>query len=187
MKRKTVVALTLGLGLWGTGKGWADNPIDATITVTPIGTVNLALSVTTYAFGPMAVSAVAVAASSITLRNTGSVDVQIDKAARGPSAPSGWTGATVAQQAVVGPNRYALWVATGTAQPTAVEFSTATHLFDYMTDSRLRGIGTVTPTTLTTTSGALNEVYLWFRLDMPNQVSDQLGQEIPIHFTGIAQ
>ena len=174
----------VGLGM---GKAYAANPIDATITVTPVATVDLALSVTTYAFGSLDVNTSSITASSITLRNVGNVDVTVNKEILTQSNPAGWTAATSAQSGAVAADRYALYVATDVARPSSGLFTVADHLFNGQASyNALKGSGGGTPV-VTTSAGALKEVYLWFRLDMPSSVTSQVAREITMQFNGIAQ
>ena len=185
MQKALFTALALvGLGTWGS-RAYAADPIDATITVTPVATVNLALTVTTYAFGSLDVNTSSITASSITLRNVGNVDVTVNKEILTQSSPAGWTAATAAQSGVVALNRYALYVATSAVRPVSGDFTVADHLFDgALSYNSLKGSGGGTPT-VTTSGGALNEVYLWFRLDMPSQVTNQTTREITMRFDGV--
>ncbi len=176
----------LGIGMLGLGTVHAADPIDATITVTPVATVNLALSVTTYAYGNLDVNTSSITASSITLRNVGSVDVTVNKGILTQSNPAGWTAATSAQSGAVALDRYALYVATGAARPGSGLFTVADHLFNGQGNyDALKGSGGGTPTLATT--GATQEAYLWFRLDMPSTVTNQTAREITMRFDGIAQ
>jgi hypothetical protein len=123
--------------------------------------------------------------SSITLRNTGNVDVTVSKSIVTESIPAGWSAATTGSP-VNGPSKYALFVATAAVRPQVADFSVSNHLFNGTGSNSLRGIGSSTPTTITTSGGAVNEAYLWFRLDMPTSTSDTAGHEITMRFDGIA-
>ncbi len=185
MKTKWKAAVVLlGLGLLGTGKAFAANPEDGTITVTPVATVNLSLSPTTYAFGPLTVNTSSVAASAIQLSNIGSVDVTVDKNIQTQSAPAGWTAATIASPAVA-LNKYALYVATAAARPATGDFVDASHLFNGTAGNDLLGLGGGNPV-ITTSGGAAPNVDLWFKLSMPSQVTTQIAREILVRFTGAA-
>src|SRR5258706_10507666 len=101
----------LGIGMLGMGRAFASNPVDATITVTPVATVDLAIAPTTYAYGSLNVNTSSVTATALTLTNNGSVDVTCTKKIQTQSNPAGWTAATIASSAV-GLDKYALFVAT---------------------------------------------------------------------------
>ncbi len=186
MRKKLAFGLmVLGLGVVGS-RAYASDPIDATITVTPSVSVDLALSVTTYAFGQLSVgvNVSSVSASSITLRNDGTVDVTINKKILNNG---GWTAADISGSGTPGVNTYALYLATSSVRPIKTDFLLAPHLFDGTNvDSALKGLGGVVTSTITTSGGAMNEAYLWFRLDMPTQVTSTIGREITMRFDGVA-
>jgi hypothetical protein len=186
MKRALFTALAVvGLGALGS-RAYASDPIDATITVTPNVTVDLALSVTTYAFGQLnvGVNVSSVTASSITLRNVGTIDVTIDKSI---TNAGGWTAANIAGSGTPGVDTFALYVATGTARPAKTDFAVAPHLFNGTGGAnKLMGIGGVDVSTITVSGGAMNEAYMWFRLDMPTQVTSGASREISMRFDGVA-
>ncbi len=163
----------------------AANPEDGTITVTPVATVNLTISPTTYAFGPLTVNTSSVSATAVTLTNAGTVDVTVTKNIQTQSNPVGWTAATIASPNV-GRDTYALYVATAAARPSAVSFNEANHLFNGTGSNSLLGLGGGSPV-ITTSGGALPNVSLWFKLNMPSQVSSQAAREITIRFTGTPQ
>ena len=184
-KKLALVLAVVGIGVMGR-QAYADDPIDAVVTVSPVATVDLSLSVTTYAFGPLGVSVSSVSASSITLRNTGYVDVTVNKQIL---SAGDWTAADIAGSGTPGPSKFALYVATSSARPNpnGSTFVVADHLFNGMTtDTALKGIGGTSATTITTTGGALNEAYLWFRLDMPTHVTSQARRDIFLQFDGVA-
>ena len=165
-------------------KAWAVNtPADATITVTPVADITLTVDPTTYAFGSLDVAASSVAASSITLTNSGQVDVTVNKAITTESNPGGWSAATIAS-ASPGANKYALYVATSTTRPATGDFVDADHLFNGTGSNALKGLGGGTPTL--TTTGVPKDVALWFKLAMPTSVADQTAREISLQFTGVA-
>ena len=113
--------------------------------------------------------------------------MSINKEILTQSNPAGWTAATIAQVGAPALDRYALYVATGVARPLGTDFTVADHLFNGQGSyNPLMGIGGGTPI-VTTSAGTLHEVYLWFRLDMPSQVSSQAYREITMQFNGIAQ
>ena len=148
--RWKVVVGVVAIGLLGLGNVQAANPVDGTITVTPVATVDLTLSPTTYAFGQLTVNTSSVTASAINLSNSGSVDVTVAKNIQTESNPAGWTAATIASPAVA-LNTYALYVATAAARPAAGDFVDASHLFNGTGANALLGLGGGTPTI--TTSG----------------------------------
>lgn len=173
------LGMLLGLGL---SSGWAANtPVDASITVTPIVNVSLAISPTTYAYGQLAVNTSSVAATALALSNNGEVDVTVDK--RIQTDPANW----IADTANTVTNHYVLYVATAATRPVVGDFSTANHRFGAVSNvSTLKGLGGSTPV-VTTSGGALPSVNLWFRLDTPQTVTTSAAQTITVRFTGTAQ
>ena len=179
-KWKWGLAATVMVGLGSPGV-WAASTVDATITVTPIVSVSLAISPTTYAFGALAVNTSSVAATRLMLSNNGDVDVTVTKQVQ--TDPANW----VADVSSTTPNHYVLFVATSVARPAVADFSTANHRFGALANSSaLKGLGTGTPT-ITTSGGSLPSVDLWFRLDMPTQVTTSAAQTITVRFTGTGQ
>jgi hypothetical protein len=172
-------AVMVGLGSPG---AWASNtPVDATITVTPIVNVSLSISPTTYAFGALAVNTSSVTASRLTVSNNGDVDVTVDK--RIQSDPANW----IADVSTTTPNHYVLFVATSTTRPNTTDFTTANHRFGAVANvTALKGLGGGTPI-ISTSGGTLPSVDLWFRLDMPIQVTTSAAQSILVRFTGTPQ
>lgn len=181
MKTRMKWLLMAGVvGLFGMGKAQAAASVDGTVTVTPVATVNLALAPTTYAFGnvDVGVGISTVAVSSITLSNTGSVSVTIDKRITDESSPAGWTAGTAAAQ-----NTYVLYVATSTFQPNPGGFTAGDHRFGLLNAvTSLDGLGGSTPTI-----GIAGAADLWFKLDMPTSVANQTARTITVRFTGTAQ
>ena len=175
-----LVGTTLVLmGLVGVSKSWATNPTDATITVTPTATVSLAVSPTTYAFGPLAVNTSSTSASAITLTNDGQVGETVAKKILTQSTPAGWTAAASASV-----DQYVLYVATATARPGS--FASATKYgaqgnSTALTDDNGTDIGTMN------TSGATSTASLWFKLDMPSSVTATTARTITVEFTGTGQ
>lgn len=180
IKQKLLLGLgCLALAPWTRA---ANTPIDATITVTPVANVSLAISPTTYAFGNLDVNTSSFSATKLTLSNNGEVDVTVDKRITAESSPAGWTAGTAA-----GADTYVLYAATATARPQLTDFSTANHRFGALNNvTALKGLGGSTPV-VNTSGGALPSVDLWFRLDMPTTVSAQTSRTITVRFTGTGQ
>ncbi len=156
----------------------AANPVDGTITVTPVATVSLTLAPTTYAFGPVAVALSTVSVSSLTLTNVGEVAVTVDKRIQSESSPAGWTAGAAA-----GADTYVLYVATSTFQPSPGAFTAGAHRFGAVSNvTNLNGLGGTQP--IVAVGGAVD---LWFKLDMPLTVSSQAARTITVRFTGTAQ
>jgi len=176
-----VALLSVALGM-GVGKSGATNtPVDATITVTPIVNVSLAISPTTYAFGALAVNSSSVTATRLTLSNNGDVDATVDK--RIQSDPANWIG----DVSTTTPNHYILYVATATTRPNSTDFTTANHRLGAVANvTALKGLGGGSPI-VTTAAGSLPSVDLWFRLDMPVSVTTAASQTITVRFTGTGQ
>ena len=173
-----VAVLGIGMGLLGMNRAQAANPVDGTITVTPVATVSLALAPTTYAFGSVDVNVSTVSVSSITLTNNGSVSVTVDKRIQTESSPAGWTAGTAA-----GADTYVLYVATSTFQPNPGGFAAGTHRFGAQANvTNLNGLGGNQPTIAP--AGVAD---LWFKLDMPTSVTSQAARTITVRFTGTAQ
>jgi hypothetical protein len=185
MKRTKAKAVLLLLGLLsglGVGKSWATNtPVDATITVTPIVNVSLSISPTSYAYGLLAVNSSSITAAALTLSNNGDVDETVSKQIQ--SDPTNWIG----DVSTTTPNHYILYVATSTTRPNLTDFTTGNHRFGTVgTPTGLKGLGGGSPI-VTTSAGTLPSVNLWFRLDMPVQVTTSASQTITVRFTGTGQ
>ena len=169
-----LAAVVVGLGL---RSAQAANPVDATITVTPVATLDLAISPTTYAFGNLDVNASSVSATALTLTNNSQVSVTVNKAINAQSTPAGWTAA--ADAAI---DTYELYVATSVARPATGDF-VASHLFGAESNSTaLRGTSGSTPVLANAETADL-----WFKLVMPVSVTSQVARQIGVQFTAVAQ
>ena len=160
----------------GVGKVWAANPIDATITVTPVATVSLTLPTTTYAFGNVPVNTSTSSAVALTLNNAGTVGVSVQKEIFNQSAPAGWIAGGSA-----GADQYVLYCATAAAEIPIENYSANTKfdvegVYNDLTDAA--GLGN--------TIAVSGSVDLWFRLDMPTSVGSQLARTITIRFNAAA-
>ena len=178
MNLKKLAVAVVAVGLW-TGGAWAATTSqDATVTVTPVATLNLAIAPTTYAFGNLNVGAPAqIAASSLTLRNSGSVNLAMTKKIATESTPPGWTSAGTA-----GPNVYVLEVTTAAAQAVTADFTGGTLLTT--TDTELEPASGAHITLLPQSGGGFYSTDMWFRLTMPTAVANQTAREIKVTFTG---
>ena len=105
----------------GAGKVWAANPVDGSITVTPVANVSLALPTTFYAFGNVPVNTSTTSMSALALNNIGNVGVTVQKQVFNQSAPVGWTVA-----ASSGTNQYTLYCATAAAAIPMASYSANT-------------------------------------------------------------
>ena len=169
-----LAALVVGLGL---RTAQAANPVDATITVTPVATLDLAISPTTYAFGSLDVNTSSISATALTLTNNSQVTVAVNKVIGAQSTPAGWTAGAAA-----GADTYELYVATSVARPADGDFG-ADHLFGAEANSTaLKGTGGGTPTLANAATAAL-----WFKLAMPTTVTSQTARQIGVQFTAVAQ
>jgi hypothetical protein len=183
MKWKWMVMVGIGMGLAVTRAEAANTPADATITVTPVADVSLAISPTTYAYGALDVNTSSITASSMTLSNNGEVGVVVSKQITDESAPGG-AGAWVAGTSI-GTDQYVLWVTTAAARPGDSEFTVATRFGAEANPSSLTGAAGNQPT-ITVAGGALPSVGLWFKLDMPSVITNQTAREVTVRFTGTA-
>jgi hypothetical protein len=176
-RRLLTLAAAAGLCALSFGKAWAANPVDATITVTPIATVNLSLAPTYYVFGSMNVNTSSNSATAIVLTNNGSVNVSVDKTMVDDAA---WvidttTGTT---------DHFVLACATAAARASATSFPNGTRFSTTLsTYNPLTG----TDGTSTQNIAPAGSVNLWFRLDMPSAVSSQAQQTFTVRFQGTAQ
>jgi hypothetical protein len=179
MNRKRLAVAVMAVGLW-TGGAWAaTTSIDATVTVTPVAALSLAIAPTTYAFGPLNVGAAAsIATSSLTLRNSGTVSLTMTKAITTESSPAGWTAGGSA-----GPNQYVLEVTTAAAQAVTADFSAGTLLTTGAGNNLVPASGAQV-TLLPQSGGGFYSTDMWFRLTMPTSVVDQTAREIKVTFTG---
>jgi hypothetical protein len=167
-----LAAMVVGLGL---SRAQAANPVEATITVTPVATLDLAISPTTYAYGSLDVNTSSVSATALTLTNNSQVSVSVNKVINAESSPAGWTAGAAA-------DTYVLHVATATARPDTSAFG-ANHLFGAQANSTaLRGEGGGTPVLANAETAEL-----WFKLTMPTTVTTQASRTIGLQFTAVAQ
>jgi len=153
---------------------------DAVITVSPIADVSLSLNVTSYAFGPIAVNTSTNSATALTLTNNGQVSITVDKRITSESNPAGWTASATA-----GRDTYALYVATSTTRLSLTGFTATTKFGAQNNISNLTSTAGSTP--ILPPSGAGSSVDLWFRLDMPTQLSVSGSKTIAIRFTATSQ
>ena len=161
----------------GACKVWAANPVDGSITVTPVANVSLALPTTFYAFGNVPVNTSTTSMSALALNNVGNVGVTVQKQVFSQSIPAGWT---VAASSAT--DQYTLYCATAAAAIAMGSYSANTKfltegVYNNLTDAA--GAGNSIPV-----SGGVN---LWFRLDMPTAVGSQLARTITIRFNAAAQ
>jgi hypothetical protein len=177
MNTKWKVALAAAVVAIGLSRAQAANPVEATITVTPVATLDLAISPTTYAFGSLDVNTSSVTATALTLTNNSQVNVSVNKVIHAQSSPAGWTAGTSATN-----DTYVLYVATAAARPADGAFG-ADHLLGAQNNSTaLRGEGGGTPVLANAATADL-----WFRLVMPTGVTDTTPREIGLRFTAVAQ
>jgi hypothetical protein len=180
---KMKMKLTTGLGLLVLAMTLtsevraAGNPVDGTLTVTPVATVSLDLAPTFYAFGTVALSVSTRSMTMQGLHNVGTVGVTMDKRIRGQGT---WTAGTA-----VGADQFILYAATSTAATPPVDTV-------FTTNARFGALNAVSG--LNDGSGATNgalpllsNTTIWYRLDMPSSVSSQTPQTITVRYTGTAQ
>lgn len=176
--RRFLILLLLGWG--GTSFVHAVDTDDVTITVTPVADVSLSLDVTTYAFGAIDVNTSTASATALRLTNSGQVSIAVDKRIATESSPAGWTAAATA-----GRDTYALYCATSTVALSLGSYGGAS-LFGAQGDiTSLTGPYGAQP--ILTPQGGSSFVDLWFRLDMPTNVSSLTSRTITVRFTGTAQ
>ena len=179
---KTKIGKHLGLAALlaaalGTGRAWAADYIDGTITVTPVAGVSLDLSPSSYAFGSLDVNTSSNSATALTLSNTGNVNVTASKVIQ--ADPADWT-AAVSTGTI---DQYTLYCATGAARVELAEFGAGTKFGAVGNSSALTGYDGVSAPVIPVAGSA----DLWFRLDMPVTVSQQTPQTITVRFTAAAQ
>jgi hypothetical protein len=184
MKKYLVVAVA-ALGISSKAIAANTGTADATITVTPVANVSMALTPSSYNFGNLDVNTSSISAVPMNLANTGDVSISVTK-----QVPSD-AGVFVADVASTTANHYVLYVATSTSRPGAVSaFSDTDHrigkaVANTGAASALKGLGGSTPN-MTVSGGALPDVDLWYRLDMPTSVTTSAAQTITVRFTGTA-
>jgi hypothetical protein len=180
LKWGLAAAVMVGLGSPG---AWAYTPsTDATITITPIVDVSLSVSPTTYAFGSLAVNTSSVTATSLVVTNDGNIDATIAKQIQSNSAD--WIADTSSTTA----NHFVLYVATSTTRPAMTDFTNTDHRFGAVANvTPLKGLGGSSPIVTAGGGSASPALALWFRLDMPMQVTTSAAQTITVRFTGTGQ
>ena len=181
IKQKLLFSMLFLFGAGG-GSVWATTAtIDATITITPIATVSLSISPTTYAFGAFAVNSSTNSATGLVLSNNGQVDVSVTKQITNQSSPAGWTAGVAASS-----DTYVLYVASATTRPALGSYTIANHMFGGLnTVTSLLGLGGGSQN-LNNPLGVTPSEALWFKLDLPTTVSSQTPREITVRFTGTA-
>ena len=146
--------------------------VDVYIHVTPIVTEALTATPTYYNFGSLAVQTSSNSVTALTLENTGQIGITLEKSVQDDGA---WD-ITLASTAL---NGFDLWVATSavSARPALTGYTEATDRIDtYQTYSNLTGVSNTTQARLdpSATTG------LWFRIDMPENVSTSDQQTITV-------
>ena len=183
-KRWKAVGVTLAVltGLAGSKAYAATGTVDATITVTPVSAVSLAIAPTTYAYGQLDVNTSSVSATALRLTNNSLNSVTIEKHIETESSPAGWT----ASVAAAGSDQYMLLVATAAARPLTTAFENGRHAMAVGSANKdpLYGASGAGPTPTLAASGDF--VDLWFKLVMPTDVTNVLAREIKVQFTGTA-
>jgi hypothetical protein len=180
MKTKTMKHLGLAAllaSVAGLGKAWAVDYTDGTITVTPVASVSLNLSPSSYAFGNLDVNTSSNSATALNLSNTGNVSVTAAKVIQ--SNPADWT-AVISTGAV---DQYTLYCATAAARVPLAGFGAGTKFGAAANSSALTASDGVTSPVIP----VAGSVDLWFRLDMPVSVSLQAPETITVRFTATAQ
>ena len=175
-----LVCLVVGLGLIGSlvGYGYAADTADVTLTVTPIVVAALTISPTTYAYGNLDLAISSVSASGLTITNSGSVGIKLEKTVTDDGA---WILADATGQI----DRFVLWSMTNPGRPASGDFTSLnTHNFSTtLTEYNNLTDSAGTQQTLSPT----NTANLWFRLDMPTSVSSGAGQTITVRVRATAQ
>ena len=177
--RKWLVAAAVVIGLAGSN-AWAASFQDLVISVTPVPNVTLTLTGNTaWAIGNLDVGTSTVSYSAAHLTNTGNVDVSAT------SQITGNTGNWMASLSSGTVDNYTLYVATSatTPNPNGSEFNPGTAVTAPATPVALKGLSGSTAPNMAATTGVLD---LWFRLDMPRQVSTTAARSMTVRFTATA-
>ena len=178
MKTRTLRYLGLAALLaFVSGKAWAVDYFDGTITVTPVADVSLNLSPSSYAFGNLDVNSSSNSATALNLSNTSNVNVSVAKVIQ--TNPANWT-ATASTGTI---DQYTLYCATAASRIALAEFGPGTKFGAQANSSALTAADGVSSPVISVAGG----VDLWFRLDMPASVSLQAAQTITVRFTATAQ
>ena len=171
---KMKMGLTLGLCalVMTLAAGWAaaDNPVDGTITVTPIPTLSITVG-GAIALGSVDVAQSTYPASGQLLTNLSVVGVSVKSKI---GAASGWTASASA-----GLDTYALRNLAATTVPSHVAIDAETPLSG--ADAALTGAQTMGATGQ---GSAITSI--WYRLDMPTSVSSAAAKTIKITYTATA-
>ena len=177
MKRKYIVAIAavgmLGLGL---SKAQAGTNADETITVTPIATVDLSLSPSTYPYGSLDVNTSSISLP-VTLTNSGQTSAKVNKQAG--TVTGNWVFDSTTSTA----GHFALYVATSSVNPSYAQLAMANHLIGGAAN-KLQGAGATSDALISAGGGT---AALYFLLDTPQLVVDQTAQSIVVRFLGLAQ
>jgi len=173
---RTLVALAIGLGLWGLKAYAVNNPDSIVVSVTPGGlTYGVAISspfASGYQFGTVALSATTISTVAIGVQNSGNVGeyfaIKVSNTAPDNWAPGGAAGSDV----------FKLMAYMNTTQPADATFVDALTGSFNGTSGNLFGQGN-TRTTPTTSKN------LWLRLSMPTAVTGSGGaQTMTVYVNG---
>ena len=151
----------------------AGQSADISIMVTPVVTVSLSASVTSYNFGALSVGTSSNTVTAIMLTNDGTVGVTVEKTVWDDD---GWD-ITKSSSEMDGFDLWAMTKSTDSARPGLADF-TSTHRF---TETALQLFND-----LTNCAGTVEDLdpdekaSLWLRLDMPKKVSTSQQQTIHI-------
>lgn len=180
MKRKMMKYLAIAALLGpasGPPRAWAVNYADGTITVTPVASVSLNLSPSSYAFGSLDVNSSSNSATALTLSNAGNVNVTVTKSIQ--ANPADWV--AVASTGTI--DTYTLYCATGASRVALGGFGAGAKFGALANSSALTAPDGITASVIPVAGG----VDLWFRLDMPASISYQSTKTITVRFTAAAQ
>ncbi len=150
---------------------------DGTITVTPVASVSLNLSPSSYAFGSLDVASSSNSATALTLSNSGNVNVSVTKAIQ--ANPADWV--AVASTGTI--DSYTLYCATGSSRVGLAAFGSGTKFGALANSSALTAQDGLSSPVLP----VAGSVDLWFRLDMPASISNQSAKTITVRFSAAAQ
>lgn len=177
MKKMLILAVAAGLLVMaGSAMAATTDTVNINLLVTPVVVTDLNVAPTYYSFGSVGVGVTTCSITALVLTNDGDVGVTIDKAVW---ADDEWD-LTLDPTTQDG---FDLWAVVAAAEPDATAYETAKSSFnenglgDSYFNALTQGAGTAVDMSPT---GGTSTANLWFRLDMPQSVTNTNEQTVHV-------